>query len=125
MAHGYLQFLHPDWEVCSAGTKIASKVNPLAVRVMDEIGIDISAHYPKNVEMYLLQEWDYMITVCGNADETCPAFGSSVRNRLHIGFEDPSEAVGSEEFVINEFRKVRECIIAKISELFPSTFNIV
>ena len=69
MAHGILQNLHPEAEVCSAGVRPASEVHPLAVKVMAEIGIDISTHYPKNVSQYLDQSWDYVITVCGGAKE--------------------------------------------------------
>ena len=69
MAHGILQSLHPEAEVCSAGVRPAREVHPLAIKVMAEIGIDISNHYPKNVSQYLDQSWDYVITVCGGAIE--------------------------------------------------------
>ncbi|MBR1960659.1 MAG: arsenate reductase ArsC, partial [Bacteroidales bacterium] len=85
MAHGILKHLHPDAEVCSAGVRPASGVHPMAVKVMSEIGIDISGHYPKNVSEYLGQSWDYVITVCGGAKENCPSFTGKVAMRLHIG----------------------------------------
>ncbi|MBN1181346.1 MAG: arsenate reductase ArsC [Bacteroidales bacterium] len=108
MAHGFLQSFDPNLEVCSAGTDIAERVNPKAIEVMKEVGIDISHHTPKPVEIYEKEEWDYVITVCKGAKVTCPTFSGKVKTRLHIGFEDPSDAVGPEEFIMNEFRRVRD-----------------
>lgn len=108
MAHGFLQSFDDSLTVCSAGTKPAARVNAKAVEVMREAGIDISSHTPKNVEGYLNEEWDYVITVCGNANETCPMFSGKVGERLHIGFDDPSDAVGSDDFIMSEFRRVRD-----------------
>lgn len=108
MAHGFLQSFDDSLTVCSAGTKPAARVNAKAVEVMREAGIDISSHTPKNVEGYLNEEWDYVITVCGNANETCPMFSGMVGKRLHIGFDDPSDAVGSDDFIMSEFRRVRD-----------------
>lgn len=79
----------------------------MAVRVMDEMGIDLSLHVPKSVNLYVEQEWDYVITVCGGAHEACPMFTGKVRNRLHIGFDDPSEATGTPEYISSEFHRVR------------------
>lgn len=117
MAHGILQHLHPKAEVCSAGVRPASAVHPLAIKVMDEIGIDISGHYPKNVSRYLDQSWDYVITVCGGAKENCPTFTGKVGKCLHIGFDDPDAFTGPEDQVIEEFRRVRDEIRAEMSEL--------
>ncbi|HAH25069.1 MAG TPA: protein tyrosine phosphatase [Prolixibacteraceae bacterium] len=108
MAHGFLQSFDKNIIVCSAGTEPASQVNPKAVKVMKEIGIDISDHTPKMVDQYLNEEWDYVITVCDHANETCPAFFGKVKHRLHIGFEDPSHAIGTEEFIWSEFKRVRD-----------------
>lgn len=108
MAHGFLQSFDKNLDVHSAGTKPAARVNPKAVEVMIEVGVDISAHTPKSVDIYLNEPWDYVITVCGGANETCPMFTGEVGKRLHIGFDDPSDAVGSEEFVMSEFRRVRD-----------------
>jgi len=108
MAHGFLQSFDDSLTVCSAGTKPAARVNAKAVEVMREAGIDLSSHTPKNVEGYLNEEWDYVITVCGNANETCPMFSGKVGKRLHIGFDDPSDAVGSDDFIMSEFRRVRD-----------------
>lgn len=110
MAHGILQHLHPDAEVCSAGVRPASEVHPLAIKVMAEIGIDISAHFPKNVSQYLDQNWDYVITVCGGAKESCPTFIGKVGKCVHIGFDDPDAFTGPEEQVLEEFRRVRDKI---------------
>lgn len=74
MAHGFLQSMDSRLEVHSAGTKPLSRVNPRAVEVMNEVGIDLSSHTPKSVDIYLNETWDYVITVCGGANETCPAF---------------------------------------------------
>ena len=118
MAHGILQSLDCNLEVHSAGTKPAERVNPLAVKVMKEIGCDISNHYPKSVETYLNDQWDYVITVCGGANETCPTFIGKVGKRLHIGFDDPSDATGTDEYIISEFRRVRNEIKKKFSEFY-------
>lgn len=103
MAHGFLQSFDKSLEVHSAGTSPVLQVNPHAVQVMQEVGIDISAHTPKSVEIYLNEEWDYVITVCGGANETCPMFAGNVGKRLHIGFDDPASSTD-----INEFRRVRD-----------------
>ena len=119
MAHGFLQSFDPDLEVFSAGTKPAERVNPIAVKVMQEKGIDISGHTPHNVAEYLNDSWDYVITVCGGANESCPTFIGNVKQRLHIGFDDPSDAVGSEEFIMSEFRRVRD----EIKDRFEQFYN--
>jgi len=108
MAHGFLQSYDKNLIVCSAGTEASGKLNERAVAVMKEIGIDISHHTSDPVEKYLDQEWDYVITVCGGANESCPAFLGKVKHRLHIGFDDPSHAVGTEEFIQSEFIRVRD-----------------
>ncbi len=120
MAHGFLQSFDKDWEVHSAGTKPAARVNPKAIEVMDEVGIDISRHKPKSVEIYLNEAWDYVITVCGGANESCPTFVGRVRHRLHIGFDDPSDAVGTDGFVVSEFRRVRDEIRQRFAEFYAN-----
>lgn len=117
MAHGILKHIHPDAEVCSAGVRPASEVHPLAVKVMSEIGIDISGHYPKNVSEYLGQSWDYVIAVCGGAKENCPSFTGKVAMRLHIGFDDPDAFTGPESEIIDEFRRVRDEIFDSMRQL--------
>ena len=123
MAHGFLQSFSSNIEVHSAGTRPAAHVNPLAVEAMMEAGIDISSHTPKNVTEYLGQEWDYVITVCGGANESCPAFTGKVRHRLHIGFEDPSEAIGTPEFIKGEFRRIRNRIKAGFREFYHTNIE--
>jgi arsenate reductase len=108
MAHGFLQSFDPNITVCSAGTEASGKLNHKAVAAMKEIGIDISHHTSDSVEKYLNDEWDYVITVCGGANESCPAFIGKVKHRLHIGFDDPSHTVGTEEFIWSEFNRVRD-----------------
>ena len=108
MAHGFLQSFDKSLTVCSAGTEASGKLNEKAVLVMNEIGIDISHHTSDSVDLYLDQEWDFVITVCGGANESCPAFLGKVKNRLHIGFDDPSHVTGSDEYIWSEFRRVRD-----------------
>jgi arsenate reductase len=108
MAEGFLKSFDKNLEVFSAGTKPAEKINPFAVKAMEEIGIDISAGISENVDKYLNQSFDYVITVCDNAKETCPVFIGNVKHRLHIGFDDPADAVGSEEDVMPVYRRVRD-----------------
>ena len=108
MAHGFLQSFNPNITVCSAGTQASGKLNEKAVAVMKEAGVDISHHTSDSVDKYLKDEWDYVITVCGGANEECPAFFGKVKHRLHIGFDDPSHAEGTEEFIWSEFIRVRE-----------------
>lgn len=108
MAQGFLQSFDKKIIVRSAGTEASGKLNQKAVKVMAEIGIDISHHTSDSVEMYLKDEWDYVITVCGGANEACPAFMGKVKQRLHIGFDDPSHAIGTDEFIWSEFHRVRD-----------------
>ncbi|MEI6556236.1 MAG: arsenate reductase ArsC [Paludibacter sp.] len=108
MAHGLLQSFDPNITVCSAGTQASGKLNQKAVSAMKDVGIDISNHTSDSVDKYLKDEWDYVITVCGGANEECPAFFGKVKHRLHIGFDDPSHAVGTEEFIWSEFIRIRD-----------------
>jgi arsenate reductase (thioredoxin) len=114
MAEGLLRHLAGDrFEVMSAGTE-ATHVRPLAIRAMDEIGVDISSQESKTLERYLREPFDYVITVCDDANEACPFFpGAS--NRLHWSFEDPSRAGGSEEKRLAVFRSVRDRIRDRVN----------
>ncbi len=118
MAEGFLQWFDPRIIVRSAGTEASGKLNPKAVAVMKEAGIDISHHTSDSVDLYLGEEWDYVITVCGGANEACPAFIGKVKHRLHIGFDDPSHATGTEEFIQSEFIRVRDEIKAQFYEFY-------
>jgi arsenate reductase len=109
MAEGLLRDLAGDqFEVMSAGTE-ATHVRPLAVRAMEEIGVDISGQESKTLDRYLDQPFDYVITVCDDANEACPFFPGA-QSRLHWSFEDPSRAEGSEEERLELLRRVRDGI---------------
>ena len=108
MAEGFLSSMDAELEVFSAGTDPSDKVHSKAVEVMKEVGIDLSGHVPKKVDEFLKMEFDYVITVCGHAQENCPVFLGKVEHRLHIGFEDPAEATGTDEEVYAEFRRIRD-----------------
>ena len=125
MAHGFLKSFDSKIEVQSAGTFPASEVNPRAIKVMDEVGIDISKNSPKSVDEFLNDQWDYVITVCDDANETCPVFLGKVKHRLHIGFVDPSHATGSEEFIMSEFRRVRDEIEDEFYKFYNANFKII
>lgn len=108
MAEGFLKSFDSRLEVFSAGTHPALHANPYAVAAMNELGIDISINKPKSVDLFLADPFDFVITVCGGAKETCPAFLGKVKNRLHIGFDDPADAVGTTEEVMAVYRRVRD-----------------
>ena len=120
MAQGWMQSFDPRMEVHSAGTEPAKQVNPLAVKVMREAGVDISHHSPKPVEQYLSVEWDYVITVCDEANETCPVFSGKVKKRMHMGFKDPSKSKGSENYILSEFIRVRDKIRQEFYKLYEN-----
>jgi arsenate reductase (thioredoxin) len=124
MAHGFLQSFDQNLLVRSAGTEASGKLNQKAVKAMAEIGIDISQHTSDSVDLYLGQEWDYVITVCGGANENCPAFLGKVKHRLHIGFDDPSHAVGTEEFIWSEFVRVRDEIKAGFWKFYEENLKM-
>ncbi len=108
MAEGILREAGGDMlEVSSAGSKPAGYVHPLAIRALDEIGIDISSHRSKHMDEFLDREIETVITVCGNADQACPLFPGQV-NRYHWGFDDPAHAEGTEEEQMEVFRRVRD-----------------
>jgi arsenate reductase (thioredoxin) len=114
MAEGLLRALAGDrFEVFSAGSK-PSSVNPLAIAAMDERGIDIRSHRSKHLNEYLAQPFDYVITVCDNAAESCPLFPGPAR-RIHWGFPDPAAVQGSESERLASFRQVRDDIEAQLN----------
>jgi arsenate reductase len=118
MAQGFLQSFDKNLEVHSAGTFPGSRVNPRAIEVMAESGIDISGRFTKPVDDYLDEEWDYVITVCDSAKVNCPVFTGKVANRLHIGFEDPSFTVGTDDFIMEEFRRIRDLIREEFRDFY-------
>ena len=108
LAEGILRAaLGADFHVASAGSKPAGFVHPLAIKVMAEIGIDISGHHSKHLDTFLTQDVETVITVCGNADQACPMFPGQM-NRHHWGFDDPAHATGDEEAQLAVFRRVRD-----------------
>ena len=123
MAQGILKFLSPRLDVQSAGTNPAARVNPLAIRAMQEIGLDISGETPKSVQQFVSQSFDYVITVCDDADKNCPNFSGKVGKRVHIGFPDPAAATGTDAEKILVFRKVRDDIRSRFTEYFRTTIQ--
>lgn len=119
MVEGFLKSYDDTIEVLSAGTEPSSQVHPLAIKVMAEVGIDISQNQPKNVEQFVGQNFDYLISVCADANLNCPIFKGKVDNRWHIGFDDPALAKGTDEEIIAVFRRIRD----EISEGFSSFYK--
>ncbi|HLO26181.1 MAG TPA: arsenate reductase ArsC [Geobacteraceae bacterium] len=113
MAEGLVNhYLGDRFQAFSAGTE-ATRVNLLAIRVLAELGIDISGHHSKVLTEFEGKAFDFVITLCGSANEQCPLFFGGVR-RIHIGFDDPSRLEGSDEEVLPEFRRVRDEIKEKM-----------
>jgi arsenate reductase len=115
MAEGLLRHLAGDrFEIMSAGTE-ATSVRPEAIRAMADLGVDISGQSSKTLERYLGEPFDYVVTVCDDANEACPVFPGA-ENRLHWSIQDPSRAEGSDEERLEVFRKARDEIQARISK---------
>ena len=108
MAEGFLKSFDDKLYVLSAGTKPELSVNPYAVKVMNELEIDISQNIPNHVNDFIHLDFDYVITVCDNAKESCPVFLGNVKEQLHIGFEDPANARGTNEDILNTYRNIRD-----------------
>jgi arsenate reductase (thioredoxin) len=119
MAEGIANHFWGDrLEAFSAGTQ-ESFVNPKAIEVMKEIGIDISKHQSKNLTAFDGQNFDYVITLCGSANETCPLYIGGTK-KMHVGFDDPAKAHGSPETILNEFRCVRDEMKEKLTAFFQA-----
>ena len=118
MAAGFLKSFDSRLAIFSAGTAPAPRINPNAVRVMKEVGIDISDGVPKNVSRFLGESFDFVITVCDEADRDCPNFHGKVGRRVHIGFIDPARATGTPEEVLGVFRKVRDEIKDRFTDFY-------
>jgi len=118
MAEGFLKSFDKNLDVYSTGTKPAEKVNSFAVKAMKEIGMDISNAVAEDVNKYIDQSFDYVITVCDNAKETCTVFMGDVKNRVHIGFDDPADAIGTEEEIMPVYRRVRNEIKKDFYEFY-------
>jgi arsenate reductase len=120
MAEGFLKSFDARLEVYSAGTRAEGKTNPYAIKVMQEVGINIAHQKPEFVDKYIRQGFDYVITVCDGAREICPVFTGHVKFRKHIGFEDPADAKGTEEEVLPVYRKVRDQIKEQFFEFYQN-----
>jgi arsenate reductase len=123
MADGLVNHFRGDrWEAFSAGTAPAGYVHPLAVKAMDEIGVDISAGYSKPVDEFRDVQFDVVITVCDDAAEDCPLWLGS-GDVHHIGFPDPAKATGSEEERLEVFRQVRDGLRQKVMRALDEMGN--
>ena len=124
MAEGILESFDTNLDVFSAGTKPAQAVHPVAIEVMEEIGIDIRAAKPKHVAEFLDKPFDAVVTVCDHANETCPVFVGNVKSRVHIGFDDPAAFQGTKEEIKNEFRRVRDEIFDRFKVFYQNTLSL-
>ena len=118
MAEAILQSFDKSLYVVSAGTKPEQEVNPRAVKVIKELGLSLDGNVPKNVNDFVNEEFDYVITVCDSVRQICPVFTGKVKNKLHIGFEDPADAEGTEEEKLEFYRKIRDQIIERFSRFY-------
>ena len=118
MAEGFAHQM--GWDAYSAGTQPETQVNPFAINVMAEIGIDIAQHTPESISKYLDDNFDIVATLCDNARETCPAFTGISKYQIHNGFIDPADATGSDGKITEVYRQVRDEIwewMTKLSEV--------
>ena len=108
MAEGFLKSFDSTLGAFSAGTIPSEYVHAKAIQVMAELGIDLSKNRPKSVNEFLNESFDYVITVCDDAKESCPVFTGNVKHRLHIGFDDPAKATGTKKQILSEFIRIRD-----------------
>ena len=120
MVEGLLKSLHPSWDVFSAGTKPTGFVHPMAIMSLREIGIDISNYESKSINLFLDQSWDWVITVCGDANENCPMFYGTVKNRIHLGFPDPALSDGTDRQKLKVFNTLRDKMVHVLENTFTS-----
>lgn len=114
IAEGWLRYRAGDqFEVFSAGTEPKGSIHPFAVKVMDEIGVNIAGQYPKSLEPFVKERWNFVITVCDRARESCPIFPRR-EEQIHWSFSDPAAATGDEERRLQIFRQVRDEITRRI-----------
>jgi arsenate reductase len=123
MAEGFLKSFDSNLEVFSAGTKPEKEVNPKAIKVMKEKGIDLDNNKTEHVEKYINDTFDYVITVCDSAKETCPVFMGDVKHALHMGFEDPAEATGTEEEQLKVYKEIRDQIEQEFYAFFKNNLQ--
>ncbi len=120
MAEGFLKSFDSKMHIVSAGTMPGPEVNPYAIEVMEQLNIDISKNQPKSIDSFTSENFDFVITVCGDAKETCPVFTGNVKHRLHIGFDDPAEATGTKDEIIIEFVRIRNEIEHEFRKFYNS-----
>ncbi len=108
MAEALLKSIRPEWQVFSAGTAPAPIVHPMAVKVVEELGLNMTDAEPHDVDEYIDEQFDYVITVCDHAREMCPTFTGDVKYQRHMGYYDPSEKLGTREQRLAEFRRIRD-----------------
>lgn len=120
MAEAWLQSFDPTLEVFSAGVRPEDHVSSYAIKVMNEKGIDMSQKVAKDVSLFTGDSFDFVITVCDSANKACPVFAGKVRHRLHQSFKDPALAAGTEETVMEVYRKVRDEIREWFWELYTN-----
>ena len=115
MAEGFAHKM--GWDAYSAGTKPETQVNPFAINVMAEVGIDIVQHTPESISKYLDENFDIVATLCDNARETCPEFTYISKHQIHHGFIDPADAAGSDKEITKVYRRIRDEIQEWVVEL--------
>lgn len=125
MAEGFLKSFDIRLEVFSAGTHPAPYANPYAIAVMKEVGIDISSNRPKDVTLFVDQSFDFVVTVCGGARAVCPTFTGEVKQRLHIGFDDPADAIGTPEEIMSVYRRVRNEIFDGFKQFYREQVKVL
>ena len=123
MSAGFLQSWSPRLEVFSAGTNPSPRVNPFAIEAMHEVAVDISGGHPKSVAQFLGQSFDFVITVCDDADKNCPNFRGKVGKRVHIGFPDPAKATGTDDQKLAVFRTVRDDIQKRFRQYYDTEIS--
>ena len=120
MAEGFLKSIDQSLTIVSAGTYPEKEVNSYAVKVMRDVGIDISLNHPKSVNNFVNEPFDFVITVCDHAKEVCPIFTGQVNHRLHIGFDDPATATGTDEEILMVYRTIRDQIMSEFTKFYNS-----
>lgn len=123
MAQVILQSFDKEIEVVSAGTRPAKQVHKFALKMLEDLNLSIDGLYPKMVDEFLEESFDYVISVCGGAKETCPTFIGNVKNRIHIGFEDPDELKGKDEDVLKEFKRIRNEIYVDFHQFYKNNIK--
>ena len=123
MAEGFAH--KAGWNAYSAGTKPEAEVNLFAVKVMEELDIDISHHIPQSVNQYLSNDFHLVATVCHNAREACPVFSGNSKHQIHHGFEDPANTIGNNREIIEMYRQIRNEIQVWVTTIRENYLNII